>query len=180
MALIDEFKQLFDEWIAAVTDAVDAAAARLVRSRRIQLEEGEDGTLKANAVAVKNGPALPDVSFRLDNGSANPPLSADWAAAFRCSRVEAQLQSGNVMVSRLDFPSQAGHFLDGMIRAQIDRLTPWTANDAVFGWSPPTTGANERIEVTLAATSKLAVQPLLQFVRAAGAASVAVHAYSAP
>jgi general secretion pathway protein L len=179
MAMIDEFKQLFGEWIAAVTNAVDAAAGRFVRSRRILLEEGENGALTAKAIAVKNRPALPDVSFHLDSGKPNPPLSADWITAFRGSRVEAQLQSGHVMASRLDFPSQAGHFLDGMIRAQIDRLTPWTVNDAVFGWSPPITGANERIEVTLAATSKLTVQPLLQFIRAAGAASVAVHGTAA-
>ncbi len=62
-----------------------------------------------------------------------------------------------------------------MIRAQIDRLTPWTANDAVFGWSSPVVEANDRIAVTLAATSKLAVQPLLQFIQAASAASVAIH-----
>ena len=109
--------------------------------------------------------------FASINGRPHPPLPADWVAAFRGSRVEAQLQSDHVMFCPLDFPSQAGGFLDGMIRAQIDRLTPWTANDAVFGWSPPTTAANERIEVTFAATSKLKVEPLLQFVQCAGCAS---------
>ena len=81
------------------------------------------------------------------------------------------------MACRLDFPSKAGDFLDGMIRAQIDRLTPWTANDAVFGWSPPAAAANERIEVIFAATSKLKVQPLLQFVQALDAASVAIYSH---
>ena len=64
------------------------------------------------------------------------------------------MPSDQVMACRLDFPGQAGDFLDGMIRAQVDRLTPWTVNDAVFGWSAPVTAANERIEVVFAATSK--------------------------
>ncbi len=74
MAMIDEFKELFGEWIAAVANAVDTIAGRFVRSRRILLEEGEDGALTAKASPAKNGPALPDVSFRLDSGRPNPPL----------------------------------------------------------------------------------------------------------
>ena len=64
-------------------------------------------------------------------------LPADWEAAFRGSRVEALMTSGQVLFRSLDFPKQAVDFLDGMIRTQIDRLTPWTADDVVFGWSPP-------------------------------------------
>ncbi|WP_407180560.1 PilN domain-containing protein [Bradyrhizobium sp. STM 3562] len=79
------------------------------------------------------------------------------------------------MIRALDFPSRAGDFLDGMIRSQIDRLTPWSAADAVFGWSPPVPTANDRIEVAFAATSKLKVRPLVQFVQALEAAAVAVH-----
>jgi general secretion pathway protein L len=63
-------------------------------------------------------------------------------------------------------------FLDGMVRAQIDRLTPWTAADAVFGWSPPSNIANERIQLTLAATSKKKILPLVQLASNLGAASV--------
>jgi general secretion pathway protein L len=175
MAVISEFKELFGEWIAAVAGAADAVAGRLVRSRRIVLDESEDGTLTARAIASKNGPALSDISFRLDRGKPSPPLPLDWVAAFRGGRIEAQLPSGQVMVCPLDFPAQAGDFLDGMIRAQIDRLTPWTVQDAVFGWSPPVTAANERIEVTFAATSKSKVEPLLQLVHALDAGSVAIY-----
>jgi general secretion pathway protein L len=176
MATMSELKDLFGEWIAAVAKAVDTVAGRFARPRQILLGEGRDDTLVAKAISGRNGPALPEVSFRLDKGRPNPPLSADWKTAFRGSRVEALLQSDHVMFSPLDFPSQAGDFLDGMIRTQVDRLTPWTVNEAIFGWSQPTNTANDRIEVTFAATSKLKIQPLLQLAHALDVGSVAVFA----
>lgn len=138
MAVVAELKQTFSEWIAAVTSAVETAAEKFMRVRRIQLDEAEDGTFSAKAMPGKAIPGkaaqmLPDLSFRFENGRPQPPLPAIWQAAFRGSRVEAQLRPDHVMTSVLDFPVKAGDFLDGMIRAQIDRLTPWTTNDAVFG-----------------------------------------------
>jgi general secretion pathway protein L len=176
MATMSELKELFGEWIAAVARAVDTVASRFLRPRQILLRQGEDDRLVAQAVPGRNGPTLPDVSFRLDNGHPNPPLPADWNTAFRGSRVEAVLQSSHVMFSPLDFPSQAGDFLDGMIRTQVDRLTPWSVHDAIFGWSQPTSTANDRIGVTFAATSKLKIQPLLQFVNALDVGFVTVSA----
>jgi general secretion pathway protein L len=174
MTTISEFKELFGAWIASVTSAADAVAGRLVRSRRIVLDQNDDGTLTAKAIASKNTPAISDMSFRLDRGKPILALPADWMAAFRGSHIEVQLPSGYVMVCPLDFPAQASDFLGGMIRAQIDRLTPWTVHDALFGWSSPVTGVNERIEVTFAATSKSKVEPLLQFVQSLAAGSVAI------
>src|SRR3984957_135893 len=174
MVTMSELRDLFGDWIAAVAKAVDTVAGRFARPRQILLGEGKDDTLVAKATSGRNGPALPEVSFRLDKGRPNPPLPADWKTAFRGSRVEASLQSDHVMFSPLDFPSQAGDFLDGMIRTQVDRLTPWTVNEAIFGWSQPTNTANERIEVTFAATSKLKIQPLLQVAHALDVGSVAI------
>jgi general secretion pathway protein L len=174
MTVISEAKALFGDWIAAVTGAVESVAGRVVRPRRILLHESDDGVLTACMMPSRNQPALPDASFRIDGVRTNPQLPADWVAAFRGSRVEAQLPSSQVMACRLDFPGQAGDFLDGMIRAQVDRLTPWNVNDAVFGWSTPVAATNDRIEVTFAATSKAKVQPLLQFAQAMDAASVAI------
>src|SRR6202022_4095203 len=71
---------------------------------------------------------------------------------------------------------QAVDFLDGLIRSQIDRLTPWTADDVVFGWSPPSTIANERVELTLAATSRHEIEPLIQLAGGLGGASIAAFA----
>jgi general secretion pathway protein L len=176
MATMSELKDLFGEWIATGTRAVDTIADRFLRSRQILLRQGKDDMVVAQAISVRNAPALPEVSFRLDQGRPTPPLPADWKTAFRGSHVEAVLQSDQVMFSPLDFPSQAGDFLDGMLREQVDRLTPWTVKEAIFGWSEPTNTANDRIEVTFAATSKLKIQPLLQLAQALDVRSIAVFA----
>src|SRR5882672_9534482 len=176
MAVISELKALFDEWIAAVAGTVESVTCRLVRRRQILLSEAADNTFTARLASARNGPALPDVSFRLSHGRPSPSLPADWEAVLRGSRVEILLTSGQVLFRSLDFPKQAVDFLDGMIRSQIDRLTPWTADDVVFGWSPPSTIANERVELTLAATSKHEIQPLVQLAGGLGAASIAAFA----
>jgi general secretion pathway protein L len=181
MAMISELKALFGQWIAAVARAIHSIASRLTLQRQILLIEGDDSTFTAKAAApVKKGAVLPDVSFRLSNGRPNPSLPAEWETALRGSGVEILLKSDHVLFRSLDFPRQAVDFLDGMIRAQIDRLTPWTANDAVFGWSPPSGIANERIQLTLAATSKRKIQPLVQLASYLGAASISAFAESQP
>ena len=169
--MMSEIKALFDEWIAAVARAVNFGMGRYARRRRILLSEDSDNIFTAKLISARKGPALPEVSFRLSHGRPNPPLPADWETALRGSRVEALLTSGQVLFRPLDFPKQAVDFLDGMIRTQIDRLTPWTAEDVVFGWSQPSANLHERVELTLAATSKQEIQPLVQLATGMGAAS---------
>jgi general secretion pathway protein L len=176
MAMIPELKALFGEWIAAVARAVNSTIDRYVRRRQILLSEGGDNTFTAKVTPGRKGPAVPDVSFRLSHGRPNPSLPADWQTTLRGSRVEVLLASRQVLFRSLDFPKQAVGFLDGMIRAQIDRLMPWAADDVVFGWSPPSAIANERVELTLAAMSKHDAQPLVQLATSLGAASVAAFA----
>jgi general secretion pathway protein L len=170
--MISELKELFGEWIAAVARAINLIASRFMPQRQILLIEGDGDTFTARTALVKKGAALPDVSFRLSNGRPSPSLPANWETTLRGSQVEFLLKSDQVLFRSLDFPRRAVEFLDGMVRAQIDRLTPWTAADAVFGWSPPSNIANERIQLTLAATSKKKILPLVQLASNLGAASV--------
>jgi general secretion pathway protein L len=174
--MISDVKAMFDDWIAAVARAINFWMGRYARRRRILLSEDNDNTFTARMISVRKGPALPEVSFRLSDGRPHPPLPVDWQAAFRGSRVEALMTPGQMLFRSLDFPKQAADFLDGMIRTQIDRLTPWTADDVVFGWSPPSAIANERLELTLAATSKQEIQPLVQLATGMAAASIAGYA----
>jgi len=176
MALISDAKSFLTEWIEAVSRAIDAMAGRFGCAPRIELAEHDDGTFTASASNAKGGADLPDLSFRFDGEAPHPPLPETWNVAFRGSRIEALLRADHVMTHQLDFPSKAVDFLDGMIRAQVDRLTPWSANDAVFGWGAPAPAANDRIEVSFAATSREKVAPLLRFAETVGAASVAILA----
>ncbi len=168
MSIIGEVRTFFDDWITAVTGVVETAANRVLKPRHILLEESEPGRFTARVMfsgQSKPGraePRLPDASFALVHGRPSPALSSEWQAAFRGSRVDVVLRPDQVMFGPLDFPAQAAHFLDGMIRSQIDRLTPWTADNVVFGLTEPVDVAPERIGVTFAAMAKSAAEPVVQ------------------
>lgn len=168
-----ELKDLFAIWIAAVAAAIEASVTRIVPQRRILLVEGEGNSYTVRVAAPGKGVVLPQVSFRLMNGGAEPAFGPEWLAALRGSRIEVNMRSDQMLFRAVDFPKAAADFLDGMVRAQIDRLTPWSAADAVFGMTAPEPIAGERIALTIAATSQQKIQPLLTFAVNVGAASIA-------
>jgi general secretion pathway protein L len=171
--MMAELKDMFGEWIAAVAAAIRAATARMVPQRRILLVEGDGDSFTARVTSAPKGSLLQPTSFRLVDGRPEPALSPEWQAALRGSRIDMVMRPDQLLFRAIDFPMQATDFLDGMIRAQIDRLTPWTASEAVFGITPPVPMPNERIALTLAATSKQRIQPLLKLAADFGATSVA-------
>jgi len=95
-------------------------------------------------------------------------LNGSWA--------ELKLRPARVLFRPLELPQRATEFLAGVVRQQIDRLTPWTANDAAFGWSAPTEAGGDRVAITVAATARAVVQPMVDALVAAGAEAVAVTA----
>jgi general secretion pathway protein L len=89
-------------------------------------------------------------------------------------RVELTVSPDRCLFCPLDLPSRAAEFLSGIVRAQIDRLTPWHAADAAFGFSPPVEIEGERLTITIAATPLASIKPLLDSLFAKGARSVSV------
>ena len=159
-------------WIDVVANAVVALIGRFGQPRLVELVERETGTFslrtgKADSVRV-HGAAL-QIS-----GEGSVSSSPDVAAALKDSRAEIVLQPSRFIFRRVEFPRRASEFLEGIIRTQIDRLTPWSANEAVFGWSTPTEISNDKIAVTVAATSRALVMPFVQAVSGFGVESTAV------
>jgi general secretion pathway protein L len=76
-------------------------------------------------------------------------------------------------------PRRAGAFLDGVVRSQIDRLTPWNEDEASFGWSAPKDLPEERIVLTIAATRRTSLEASTRGLRTLGVDSVSVLAAAA-
>jgi general secretion pathway protein L len=99
------------------------------------------------------------------------------ARQLHSSRVELHLQPSRFIFRPLELPARAKEFLEGIVRTQIDRLTPWSPVDAAFGWSPPRDIANDRIAVTVAATAREMIAPFVEAVARLGASAVDVFTY---
>jgi general secretion pathway protein L len=164
----------FSSWMQAVATLLVAVMGRFRSPRRLRLIEEADGVFKIEAVRNREAIGLADNRLRIEDGSVAGPLTADVATALRGSRVELVLRSDRFMSRALELPKRATEFLDGIVRAQIDRLTPWAAEDATFGWTSPRELAKDRVELTVVATARAVIAPYLQALVDLGAGSIAV------
>jgi general secretion pathway protein L len=176
----------FSRWIDSVAGTVNAMLDRLRSRHEVQVIEEDHDTFILHAVgdaksastdpgkAVKAGPTCPDLRIRITSGNIEGALPPEWATRIRGSRAEMILRPSRFVFRPLALPKRAAEFLDGIVRAQIDRLTPWTAAEAVFSWTPPVDAPNDRIQMTVAATARALVAPYVQAVADLGAASVTV------
>jgi general secretion pathway protein L len=167
MSIHGQITDAFSRFIDAVAASVVALSERFKSRRAARLVEEKNG------VFVLQDDAQTSRLHIAPDGSVGivPP---DMANALRGSKVDVLLQPSRFMFRPLELPARAAEFLEGVVRAQIDRLTPWSAADAVFGWSKPVNAGPDRISVTVAATARALVTPLVQALSATGAASVSV------
>jgi len=172
MGVVKQTTDGLTRFLDSVAETIVAAFARFrsTRSVRIVEETGGRFTLQASGrdAAAKTREAI---EIRDGKLAAAPP---EVTALLRGSRAELVLQPGRFVFRPLELPRRAGEFLDGIVRQQIDRLTPWSASEAAFGWTPPAEIAGDRILVTVAATAQAMVRPLIAAIAALGPASISV------
>ena len=170
-------RQIFDgfsRWLDRVAQAIVAMIGWFVARRAVELVEGESGAFTARASGTAASQAARIAHLQINEGVGIAAPSGDNVPNLKGSRVDIVLRPSRFMFRQIELPRRASEFLDGIIRSQIDRLTPWSAEDAVFGWSKPNAIANDRIVVTVAATARTQLTPFVRAVTDLGAESVAV------
>ena len=173
MKLADQITGAVAHWIESVAQASFALRKRFATSRTIQLVEGTDGAFTI-VTAENTGQRGEPARVRIAEHEPHAALPDALRAQASGNRIELVLQPARFMFRPLELPRRAFEFLGGIVRAQIDRLTPWPADEAAFGWSEPTELANDRIVVTVAATARSSIAPLIEGVGSLGAGSIAI------
>jgi general secretion pathway protein L len=176
MAVPAQIRNEFSTWMAVVADAAVAAIDRIGARRQVHLIETAQDSFTMRMIAKPKQSAPSDFHFELVDDEPGPALPADWKAALRGSQFEVFLRSSRFLFRPLDLPKRAAEFLDAMVGSQIDRLTPWTANEAAFSWTAPVETPNERINLTVIAAPKTKMNPLIRLAEYCGAGSVTLHA----
>jgi general secretion pathway protein L len=173
----------YREVVEASSRWIDRVATTIVegresfRARRLyQLVEQQDGAfvLQGNAQREALDWALEPI--HIVDGHIDASVSAKLAEIMRGAQVELVLQPHRFMFRMLELPRRASDFLEGIIRAQIDRLTPWSAAEAACGWYPSTETANDRMAVTIAATARTLIAPFISAIAGLGADTIVVSA----
>jgi general secretion pathway protein L len=164
----------FSLWIGTIAAAIVPMRGWFTSTRTIELLEETDGVFKISNRQDASASQEDEDRLRIANGQIVGPPAADWAGKLKGSRIEFILLPTRFVFRPMELPRRATEFLDGIVRAQLDRLTPWIASEAAFGSSEPTEIPNDRIVVTVAATPREPVASLARAIANLGADSVIV------
>ena len=173
----DAIRKAFSAWLDQVAETMIAAIVRFKSIRTVRLIEGEGRHF--SVLPDQDASAAFEAEIEVENGCVAGRLPPQLEEALKGGRVELLLRSERFVFRTLELPSRAAEFLTGVVRSQIDRLTPWNADQAAFGVSAPTEVAGGRIAVTVAATPKDMLDPLLQAFTALGACAVKISTRAA-
>ena len=156
-------------WTGSVAAAIIAGLERVVSPRIVRLVEADDGGFAVEATG-KKADAIP-LRIAFTDGTLSAP---NLAPLFRGSRVEIVLQPKRFLLRPIELPARAADFLEGIVRAQIDRLTPWSAGEAVFGCSAPVASGTDSITTMIAATTRKVALTYVQAVSGFHPTAIAV------
>jgi general secretion pathway protein L len=159
-------------WIDDVAAGLALLGAVLRRSHRIELVEQSDGSFLVGDRSEQTSERDHAPQLRVDDTGFADPISPGTLSLLARSSVDVTLEPSRFIFRSLELPHGASQFLDGVVRSQIDRLTPWSASEAAFGWSAPTDAGNGQIAITVAATARSQVAPIARAAMAARAHQV--------
>jgi general secretion pathway protein L len=168
MTLWATIGEILARWTDTVAAAFVAVASRFVSPRVVRLVEDET---KADSFTLQSGGKTPGERITFVGGQF---VGGELESFAKSSRLELILRPNRFLVRPLELPARATEFLEGIVRQQIDRLTPWTAAEAVFGCTAPVTAGNGKIVTTIAASTRAATEPYVAGLAALRPASMSI------
>jgi general secretion pathway protein L len=157
-------------WLWLVGTSVNDAVEFCSAPRAVRIVEQSDGSMTVRVAE------LPEVALNSVQQLTEEPLPAAMMRLMKGGRFEFVLHASHFVFRPLELPSRATAFLDGIVRAQIDRLTPWSPDDAAFGWVISEALSGEQMRLTVAATKRELLAAYVDAASSLGAGSVAVFA----
>ncbi len=176
MTSLAGIRSFVSRWLDSVATALTGMFGTLRARKRVQVIEDDDGSFVFQPAGVRTPSGLPFERATIADGQFVAAHPESITKMLDGSHVELTLKSTRFLFKPLELPQRAGEFLDGVVRAQIDRLTPWNANEAAFGWSAPQQAGTDRIVVTVAATARALIKLVIDTLTTAGAEQVSVAA----
>ena len=167
MKIVTQIIEGFSRWLYHVALTLNGIKTRLSPARRLRVTETASGDF-----VIEPGQGLPQQTLRFDDDGLAGPMPSALPDLIKSAEVEILLRPSRFLHCPLELPERAGDFLGGVVRSQIDRLTPWNAHDAIYGWSPPQPAGPGRIVVTVVATARALVQPYCDAFAGLGASAV--------
>jgi len=99
------------------------------------------------------------------------PAAGELAAAARGHFITLELPTDEIVVQRINVPAQAREFLAGIVRNRIDRLSPWPADQVVYGFDTTArAGDADTLDTRVLMTSRAAVEAAQRALAAHGVA----------
>jgi general secretion pathway protein L len=171
MTLWRTLGEILARWTDTVAAAIVTLAGRFMSPRMVRLVEDD----KPDTFALQGGgSSAPRVTF------ANRCfVGGDLDSAAKGSRIELVLRPSRFLVRPLELPARATEFIEGIVRVQIDRLTPWSAAEAVFGCGAPVAAGSGKIVTTIAAATRASTEPYIAGLSALHPASLSIFTRSA-
>jgi general secretion pathway protein L len=110
--------------------------------------------------------------------SGGEPWRRDFAKA---DIVELRLDPETIVRQRFTLPAESRAFAAAIVEHRLDRLTPWKADDVIYGYTVrPGAGSGEPIEIDFAATSRDIAAKALERVARLGRAPTAIGSAADP
>ncbi len=173
MSVLDRIRETLGGWMDDTAEAAVAVLSRLSAARTLRIEERAEGDFVLADSGRRSG--SPPQTLRIEDGVfVFDGKSGDTKATLRRSDVEIVLRADRFICRPIELPNRAAEFLDGIVRSQVDRLTPWSPAAAAFGYTPPSPLGDGRIALTVVATAKTALMPWLRAATGAGARAVTI------